>query len=215
MIQIMPKTTEEVLANKAEFCRIIKEKVKRPGIDKLMNWLETTDFFTAPASTRFHEAYAGGLCEHSLVVYENMVALNEKMDAEHKMSDESVALTALFHDLCKANFYKAGTRNVKNEETGAWEKVPTYTVEDRFPYGHSEKSVFLMERFIRLSVSEAVTIRCHMGFSDESFKGGAYFIGNAFEMYPEAVNLHLADLQATYQKQVLRFGSIANREAFK
>ena len=198
---IEPKNNDEILANKEEFISIVKEKCSaKQGIDKLMEWLEKTDFYYAPASTKYHEAYPGGLCEHSLVVYYKLLELSSVIPEEHKLSEESMAIVALFHDLCKANFYKEGTRNVKNEQTGQWESVKTYSVDDQFPFGHGEKSVFLLSKFINLTVLEAVTIRCHMGFSDDSFKGGSYLIGNAFEKYPAAVPLHTADLMATYLK---------------
>ncbi|SCJ34752.1 Uncharacterised protein [Anaerotruncus sp. 2789STDY5834896] len=106
------------------------------------------------------------------------------------------------HDLCKANFYKVSTRNVKNEQTGKWEKAPFYQVEDQFPYGHGEKSVFLIERFIRLSTEEAVAIRWHMGGYDEAVKGGSYAQSAAFDKYPLALALHLADMQATHMDEI-------------
>ena len=132
-----------------------RQHVTRPGSEKLLDWLDKkTDFFTAPASTRFHGACEGGLCMHSLNVYH---ALHDTFFTEGD-SEETFAICALLHDLCKANYYKPGTRNVKNETTGQWEKVPSYSVEDLFPYGHGEKSVFLIERFMKLKVEEAVLI---------------------------------------------------------
>ena len=89
-------------------------------------------------------------------------------------------------------------RNVKNDETGVWEKVPFFQVEDAFPYGHGEKSVFLINWFMRLSVEEAMAIRWHMGGFDDSAKAGGYAMSEAFRMYPLAVMTHLADLEATY-----------------
>lgn len=103
--------------------------------------------------------------------------------------------------MCKAQFYKVSTRNVKNDVTGQWEKVPYYTVEDAFPYGHGEKSVFLIERFMRLKTSEAMAIRWHMGGFDDSARGGSFAISLAYEKYPLAVKLHLADLESTYLKE--------------
>ena len=111
------------------------------------------------------------------------------------------AICALLHDVCKAQFYKVSTRNVKNDVTGQWEKVPYYTVEDAFPYGHGEKSVFLIERFMRLKTSEAMAIRWHMGGFDDSARGGSFAISLAYEKYPLAVKLHLADLESTYLKE--------------
>lgn len=180
-----------------EFLSIFSQHVTRPGADKLLAWLDTTDFFRAPASTRFHGACAGGLLMHSLNVYH---CLREHY-FEPGDSEESFALCALLHDVCKANFYKPGTRNVKNEATGQWEKVPTFTIEDAFPYGHGEKSVFLIERFVRLKPAEAVAIRWHMGGFDDAARGGGFAISQAYDQYPLAVKLHLADLEATYLKE--------------
>ena len=158
-------------------------------------WVDNeTDFFSAPASTRFHGACDGGLCMHSLNVYH---ALHDGFFTEGE-SEESYAICALLHDLCKANYYKKGTRNVKNDATGQWEKVPSYSVEDLFPYGHGEKSVFLIERFMKLKVEEAVAIRWHMGGFDDAAKGGCFAISEAYDKYPLAVKLHIADLKATY-----------------
>lgn len=179
---------------KQEFIDIFEKHVKRDGAQKFLSWLKTTDFFTAPASTRFHCACESGLVSHSVNVYN---VLREKYFEEGD-NEESFALCGLLHDVCKAQFYKISTRNVKNEETGQWEKKPFYTVEDAFPYGHGEKSVFLIERFIRLKPSEAMAIRWHMGGFDESVKGGSFAMGNAFYQYPIAVKLHLADLESTY-----------------
>lgn len=180
---------------KDEFVQIWRTHVTRPGSEKLLTWLEGTDFFTAPASTRFHGACECGLVMHSLNVYH---ALHDRYFDPAADSEESFAIVALLHDLCKANYYKPGTRNVKNEQTGQWEKVPTYTVEDRFPYGHGEKSVFLIERFLRLKPAEAVAIRWHMGGFDEAARGGSFAVSAAYDEYPLAVKLHMADLEATY-----------------
>ena len=131
---------------------------------------------------------------HSLNVYH---ALHDRFFTEGD-SEESFAICALLHDLCKANYYKVSTRNVKNEATGQWEKAPYYTVEDQFPYGHGEKSVFLIERFMRLKTEEAVAIRWHMGGFDDAARGGSFAISEAYDRYPLAVKLHIADLTATY-----------------
>ena len=161
---------------RAEFLEIFQQKVSRPGSEKLLAWLDTTDFFRAPASTRFHGACESGLVMHSLNVYH---ALRERYFEEGD-SEETFAICGLLHDLCKANFYKPGTRNVKNEVTGQWEKVPSYSIEDAFPYGHGEKSVYLIERFMRLRTAEAVAIRWHMGGFDDSVRGGSRAMGEAF-----------------------------------
>ena len=183
---------------KERFEEIYRENISRSGSEELLEWLEKTDFFTAPASTKFHGACAGGLVQHSVNVYEVMM---EKHFEEEIDSKESFAICALLHDLCKAQFYKVSTRNVKNETTGAWEKQPYYSIEDSFPYGHGEKSVFLIERFMRLKTSEAVAIRWHMGGFDEAARGGSFAISQAYDRYPLAVKLHLADLESTYLRE--------------
>lgn len=183
---------------KEEFEEIFQSKIKRNGAAELLAWLNSTDFFTAPASTKFHCACLGGLVQHSVSVYH--VMMEKHFDPETD-SEESFAICALLHDVCKAQFYKKGTRNVKNEETGAWEKRLFYSIEDSFPYGHGEKSVFLIERFLRLKTSEAIAIRWHMGGFDDSAKGGSFAISQAYEKYPIAVKLHLSDLESTYLRE--------------
>ena len=171
-----------------------KAHITRRGADRLLEWLMGSDFFTAPASTRFHAAYEGGLVEHSLNVYKVFM---KKHFVEGEDDPESVAIATLLHDICKAGFYEVSYRNRKNE-AGVWEKVPYYSINDRFPYGHGEKSVFLIERFMRLKNEEAVAIRWHMGGFDDSAKAGSFSIAHAFEQYPLAVKVHLYDLEATY-----------------
>ena len=179
---------------KQEFERIYRENITREGADRLLDWLHKTDFFLAPASTRYHNAFEGGLVQHSVNVYQ---ALMKHFDPESD-NPESFALCALLHDVCKAQFYKVSCRNVKDPATGRWEPQPYYTIEDEFPYGHGEKSVFLIERFLRLKPSEAVAIRWHMGGFDNAAQGGSMAISQAYEKYPLAVKLHMADLEATY-----------------
>ena len=183
---------------KAEFLEIFQREVSREGSESFLKWLEGTDFFTAPASTRYPCACPSGLVMHSLSVYGVMM---EKHFTEGEDSRESFALCALLHDLCKAQYYKVSTRNVKNEQTGQWEKANYYAGEDSSPYGHGEKSVFLIERFIRLKPAEATAIRWHMGGFDDAARGGCYAISQAYEKYPLAVKLHLADLESTYLRE--------------
>ncbi len=183
---------------KEEFIQIYQENIKREGSAELLEWLQKTDFFTAPASTKFHGACEQGLVMHSISVFKTLVEKHFDPETDNM---ESFAICALLHDLCKAEFYKVSTRNVKNDETGKWEKVPYYAVEDKFPFGHGEKSVFLIERFIRLKPAEAVAIRWHMGGFDEAARGGSFAISVAYEKYPLAIKLHLADLESTYLRE--------------
>lgn len=182
---------------KDEFIKIYNAQIKREGAEKLLKWLSGTDFFTAPASTRFHLACEGGLVCHSVNVYR---ALRERYFEEGD-SEESFALCGLLHDICKAQFYKVSYRNAKNPRTGEWEQVPYYSVEDAFPYGHGEKSVYLIERFLRLKPAEAVAVRWHMGGFDDSARGGSFAVSGAYEKYSLAVKLHLADMEATYLRE--------------
>lgn len=180
---------------KEKFQDYFNQYISRDGAAELLEWLSKTDFYTAPASTKFHCACEGGLVQHSVNVFE--VLMNRHFDQEND-NTESFAICGLLHDLCKAQFYKVSTRNVKNEETGQWEKQPFYMVEDSFPFGHGEKSVFLIERFMRLKTSEAMAIRWHMGGFDDTARAGGFGVSLAFEKYPLAVKMHLADLEATY-----------------
>ena len=177
------------------FEQIFTTHITRAGADKLLQWISTTDFFTAPASTRFHCACECGLVMHSVNVYETLRAHHFDPEIDN---EESFAICGLLHDLCKAQYYKISTRNVKNDETGQWEKKPYFSVEDSFPYGHGEKSVFLIERRMHLKIEEAMAIRWHMGGFDDSVRAGGFAMSQAYERYPLAVKLHLADLEATY-----------------
>ncbi len=185
---------------KQEFIDIYKANITREGADKLLDYLlsDKSDFFTAPASTRFHGAYAGGLLEHSLNVY---YCLKDYLSRERAKTvygmdytEETVAVAALLHDICKVNFYKTDYRNAKNE-MGHWEKVPYYAVDDKLPYGHGEKSVYIISGFMRLSREEAFAIRFHMGFSGNE---DSNLVGKSFEMFPLAFALSTADMEATY-----------------
>ena len=185
---------------KEEFVNAYTNAIKRAGAEKLLNWLQnSTDFFTAPASSRHHLARPCGLVEHSLNVYDRLCRL---VTAERESgaawakdcSDETVAIVSLLHDVCKANYYKQDTRNIK--QNGQWVQVPYYTVEDQMPYGHGEKSAFIIDRLMRLTVEEATAIRFHMGGFGQ--QPGDYSMTNAYYKYPLAVLTHIADIQATY-----------------
>lgn len=185
---------------KERFIKIYKENIRRAGSDKLLDYLssDSCDFFTAPASTRFHCAYEGGLCEHSLNVYDCLKSYLATERAKETFgldfSEESVAIVALLHDLCKINTYKVSSRNVKDDKTGVWSKVPYYEYNDTLPYGHGEKSVYIISGFMRLTRDEAMAIRWHMGFSGTEDQK---LVGNALHMYPLALALMIADCEAS------------------
>lgn len=178
------------------FRKIYTGFIKREGADKLLQWIESTDFFTAPASTRFHGSYEGGLAEHSVNVFNELARL-KRVYPEVNVTAETAAIVALLHDLCKCNMYKVSMRNAKNETTGQWEKVPYYEADEQFCYGgHGAKSVYLIMKHMQLTDEEAVAINCHMGFSDRPT--GDYTLGKAYEHYPLAWLLHAADESATW-----------------
>ena len=185
-----------------EFISTFRTFIKREGAEKLLDFLiNKSDFFTAPASSKFHSDYEGGLLDHSLNVYYRLRRLVESEYGEkwqEVISPESVAIVGLLHDVCKVNYYAVEYRNVKNKDTGAWEKVPYYKVQDTLPYGHGEKSVYIVSSYIHLSREEAMAINWHMGGFDDRVRGGSYTVGIAFQEYPLAVMTHTADFLATY-----------------
>lgn len=179
--------------NKERFLSLCKS-INRQGMDDLIQWLEESDFYTAPASTKYHGAHPGGLLEHSLNVYDELTRLL-KVYGEISVSEETAIICSLFHDLCKVNFYVSEKRNRKNS-SGQWESYDAYSINEKFCYGgHGSKSVFLVQHFIKLTPEEAVAIQCHMSSWET---GQAPAVGKAFEQYPVAWLLHVADESATY-----------------
>ena len=185
---------------KERFIQVYNENIKREGADKLLEYLlsSSSDFFVAPASARYHSSFEGGLCEHSLNVFNCLVGYLEsdhvKNDLKLSYSMESIAIVSLLHDLCKINVYKKGFRNVK-EENGVWKRVDTFEYDDPMPYGHGEKSVYMISPFMKLTREEAFAIRYHMGYSSTEDPRN---ISAAFEMFPLAFALSVADSEATY-----------------
>ena len=185
---------------KEEFIEIYRSNIHREGSEALLDYLENkSDFFTAPASTRYHGAHPGGLCEHSLNVYHCLCDYLARPRVQElygvEVSQESIAIAALLHDVCKTDFYALSMRNVKNEQTGQWEKKPYYTIDEKLPYGHGEKSVYIISGFMRLTRPEAMAIRWHMGFSGPE---EPRTVGQALSQYPLAFALATADMEATY-----------------
>lgn len=175
------------MENKERVIELLQQ-VNRPGIDKLINWLEKSTFFTDPASTKYHDAEEGGLLNHSLLVYDNYVALTGK-------EDETAIIACLLHDVCKIGTYKKVMKNVKSEN-GQWIQVESYDYQDDgMPYGHGEKSVLMISHFINLTKEEMLMIRWHMGAyeSKECWNN----LGKAQEMYPSVLYIHFADMLAS------------------
>lgn len=184
---------------KNRFIGLLSE-VKRPGMDGLIKWLtDKSDFFTAPASTKYHGAKEGGLVEHSLAVYDKLCMIADAhKDSLPTVYNSTLIIIALLHDICKANFYTVQMRNAKNETTGVWEKVPFYAIEDQFPYGHGEKSVLIIREFISLQVEEMMAIRWHMGGYDDGGYATRQALSAAMDKYPLILALQMADLAASY-----------------
>lgn len=170
---------------------------EREGVDKLLEFIRKSDFYTAPASTRFHSCHEGGLLEHSLNVYDCLTAKRHNPIWKPIFDDipeSSLIIVALLHDLCKTYFYTVEMRNKKID--GVWEQVPFYTIDDKIPYGHGEKSVMMIEEFIKLLPYERYSIRFHMGWTEP--KELYNTLGKVFSKYPLSIALHEADQEATY-----------------
>lgn len=183
---------------KNRFLEIAKEKIQRDGIEALLEYLEKSDFFYAPASSRYHCDHEGGLAEHSINVYERLRQniLNEYGNFD-TISEETIAICGLFHDLCKIEYYTVSMRNVK--EDGKWVQKPFYTVDEKLPYGHGEKSVYIINGFIRLTREEALAINWHMGGFDARVGAtGGFALSESYRRYPLALWLHVSDIVATY-----------------
>ena len=188
-------------------------KVQRPGVDTLLEYIRRSDFYTAPASTKYHLSCEGGLLQHSLNVLDALrgILVRNNDCPPHggwdymvagrtldNFPDESVTIVALLHDICKTYFYTVGTRNAKNEKTGKWEKVPYYTVQDKMPLGHGAKSAMIIKQYIELTTPEMYAIWWHMGYTDTS---DTLSLTNAIEAYPVIWTLHTADMMASHMME--------------
>lgn len=181
---------------------------ERAGMDSLMEFIRKSDFYTAPASTRYHSCHEGGLLEHTLNVYDRLVSkFNDELWKDKvDVGSDSLIIAALLHDLCKCYFYGTELKNkkeyrdkgTKSDSNGRfdWVTVPSYTVDDKIPYGHGEKSVMMVEEYIKLKPMERYAIRWHMGFSEP--KENWNTLGTAMRKYPLILALHMADLESTY-----------------
>ena len=195
----MNKDIKDKEEYKEEFLQIYYDNIEREGSEELLDYLERSDFFTAPASTRYHSAFEGGLCFHSVNTYKRFVRLLEGeygQEWDKVISRESVAIIGLLHDICKTNLYKVEQRNVKRD--GVWVQEPYYKKDEQLPYGHGEKSVYMISGFMRLTREEAMAINWHTGGFDPRIKDGSVNITDVFYRFPLAFIFHLADNMATY-----------------
>jgi len=214
-------TSTQIFNNKQQFISLL-QKVNRPGIDSLITWLdEKSDFFSAPSSSKYHGASEGGLCQHSLNVYyalkhlievSKQIALPEKQIND--ISEETLIIVSLMHDLCKANFYHQKVKYYKDDAINNWVKYIGYECVDRFPVGHGEKSVMMLQNFIKMSQTEIIAIRWHMGLSDI----GTYispYTKYAFMQVnnecPLAILLQEADYYASYMMEPFTDPKIDNK----
>lgn len=187
------------MQHEERFIEVYRENIMRDGAENMLDFLRSknSDFFTAPASTRFHGAYEGGLVEHSLNVYDCLqhYLCRDRVREVYGLdyTPETIAIVALLHDVCKVGCYKETFRNVKDSK-GVWNKVKAFEYDDQLPYGHGEKSVYIIGGYMRLTREEAFAIRYHMGFSGtEDIRN----ISKAFELFPLSLALHIADMEAS------------------
>ena len=198
-------TPEEISKNKELFVNYCHEFIHREGIEKLMDYLETTDFYTAPSSGSYHLNEDGGLCKHSLNVFETAVKVYDNVVAPQirsgnspfteEISKESIAIATLFHDLCKTKFYKK-TERWKKDEKNHWVTYPGYEIVDEFPFGHGEKSCIIINWFLHLKQDELLAIRWHMGMFEmtEQGSGTRCAYRAAMEKSPLVILLQVADM---------------------
>ena len=189
----------DIVDIKNEFINIYNTYIKRDGAKELLDYLVKSDFFSAPASTQFHSNFEGGLADHSINVYHRFLNAIKNEYGENyneRISDESIAICGLLHDVCKIDIYKIEMRNKKID--GNWIQVPHYIIEDSLPYGHGEKSVYIISGFMKLIREEAMIINWHMGAFDPRVKGGSYSVSDAFYKFPTAVLFHTSDMISTY-----------------
>lgn len=194
-------------------------KVNRPGMDKLLAYIRKSDFYKAPASTKYHLSCEGGLLQHSLNVLDALRGILHQPyntgDWEYQVagqpllqvSDDTVIIIALLHDICKTYFYTTSMRNAKNEQTGKWEKVPYFTVKDRMPLGHGDKSVMIIKQYIDLTTPEMYAIWHHMGFTENA---DFQTLTNAIDQFPIIWAMHTADMMASRFME----DEAGNKEAF-
>lgn len=218
-------TTEEMRQEEMKEFESLLLSTERPGVENLITYIRASDFYTAPASTKYHGAFMGGLLHHSLEVYRCLVRKTSisnyniwrdvlKEELKDKEGNDSIIICGLLHDLCKTHFYTTELKNQKNYDPSVvaaadrrqvkhdtngdfiWETVPVYAVDDKVPYGHGEKSVMMIEKYINLTPMERYAIRWHMGFSEP--KEHYNVLSAAIEKYPFILAVYEADMEAAY-----------------
>ena len=191
---LIPKEEWEI--NKETFINLANQYIKRKGIRDLLNYLDRSDFYTAPCSTKYHLNIIGGLCKHSINVCNSLFQIVALLNM-NTISDEEIAIVSLFHDLCKIGCYKETLKWTK-DATGSWVQEKQFVYDEDYPFGHSEKSAIIVQHYLDVTSYELQAINGHMGFSDIR---GVQLVGNIFKHNKLAVALHLADMIATYFKE--------------
>ena len=185
------------LENREKFMELMR-KTERAGVEDMLKWLDTTDFYSAPASTRYHGSYPGGLVQHTLnVAYE----LKQLADFyEVKIPKDSILICALGHDFCKINTYRETIVNVPPQRTksGKWEQQQGYKKDEYLKLGHGAKSLSTLQDFITLKDYEKEAIYWHMGAFDLGQYNNINDLSKTFEENPLAFLLHIADMCVTY-----------------
>lgn len=187
---------EEWETRRETFINLCNIYIKRKGIKEMLDYLDRTDFYTAPCSTKYHLNIKGGLCKHSINVMDALFMQCALLNVN--VTDETIAIVSLFHDICKINTYKEDLKWSK-DEGGQWVQIPCYTFEEKYAFGHGEKSAIMVQHFLDVTPYELQAINAHMGFSDQR---GPQLIGNIFKQNQLAVALHFADMVATYFREV-------------
>lgn len=175
-------TESEIEINKTEYIRLCKKHIHRDGLDRVLAYLEKSDFYQAPSSTAFHLNEDGGLCLHSINVFRTACKIysdiaipamqNEKSPFKEDISLESLAIVCLFHDLCKIKLYHK-TERWKKDANNHWMSYPGYEIKNDFPFGHGEKSCLMLSWYMRLKPEEMLAIRWHMGMFDIAENGSS------------------------------------------
>lgn len=204
--------TDKMLANKERFIALLKE-INRPGarVDMLVDKLEKSDFFYAPASTKYHNSFAGGLCEHCLNVYEELLGLVTSHNVPN-ITRENIIIVSLLHDLSKMDYYESTVMNKKvYQENGSkydemgrydWVSVSGFKTKDidaRFFYStHEVTAEFMARCFVPLTIEESVAILHHSGYANKETSAN---LTTVFNRYPLALFLHEADMLATFYRE--------------
>lgn len=168
--------------------------------EDFLKWLAESGFFTAPASTKYHGNYAGGLFDHSFTVMNLLVELSAANGLKWKRP-ASPFLVGMFHDLCKIDQYRPIIKAVEHFDN---DQVATFYNECvGFEYnpntllkGHGDKSVMLLSQFTTLTDEETACIRYHMGAFTEKEEWRDYT--RAVHAFPNVLWTHQADMLASH-----------------